>query len=437
MALCFLLFYRIERNVIRFISLFYRELRRFEGMSRPRILIYGAGIGGLALAQGLRRRHIYLAVFERDSLLDSRLQGYRIKIFAEMKEKLRGTLLEEAWLEFETTCARTMLGETNLNATDAAILACRKGHLPEGADLPYTADRGLLRRMMTGIEDSVHFGKQYARYEIKNDQVEVVFLDGSVEKGTFVVGADGSRSAIRKQFLPDFHFLDTDGCCIYCKSFMNTELSTRFPEKHRKWITVIRDETPIIQSIISGVCSSITMVTEPVEFPSRGSRDGLPQDYVHWGLLFSKSSCGLGEKKFNEALRSNPSKLALEITSQWHPSIRSLLELRDVSLTSGMRVYSYSPEMQMWEPSPHVTVLGDAIHLMSPSGGVGAVAALNDAAALAQIIADDQGSPSVESIEKYEQMMREFASACLRRSFTAGEKMLNMPAAEKCKMVDL
>ena len=407
-------------------------------MYHPRILIIGAGISGLALAQGLRRRHVDFDVFERDVLLDSRLQGYRIKIFPEMKEKLRGLFLDEAWSEFETTCAQTFLGEINLNATDAATLACRRGRLPEGAALPYTVDRGLLRRaMMTGIQDSVHFGKEFARYEIRDDCVKALFEDGSIEQGSLLVGADGSRSAVRKQFLPDFHFLDTDGCCIYGKSFLDSELKARFPPKHRKWITVVKDESPIIQSIISCVCSSITMVTEPVEFFNPEHRNDLPRDYVHWGLLFPKDSCGLGEDKLNKALRSNPSALALEITSQWDPSIRSLLELQDKSLTSGMRIYSASPEIGSWETSPHITVLGDAIHLMSPSGGVGAVAALNDAAALARIITDEQGVLSVESIQNYEQMMKEFAGACLRRSFIAGEKMLNTPPAERCKIVDL
>ena len=184
-------------------------------MSPPRILIIGAGIGGLALAQGLRRRNIDFALFERDVSLDSRLQGYRIKIMAEMKDKLRGLMLDDAWEAFEATCAVTKVGETNLNAPDAAITACRKGHLVEGAALPYTVDRGLLRRaMMIGIQDAVHFGKQFARYEIEKGSVKVFFEDGCSERGSFLVGADGSRSAVRKQFIPGYRFLDTQSCCI-------------------------------------------------------------------------------------------------------------------------------------------------------------------------------------------------------------------------------
>ena len=164
--------------------------------SRPLI---GAGIGGLALAQGLRRRHVDFAVFERDVLLDSRLQGSRIKIFGEIKKKLKGVLLDEAWSEFETTCAQTNLEETNLNAANAAVLACRKGHLPEGAALPYTVDRGLLRRaIMNGVQDSVHFGKKFARYEIQEGYIKVFLMDGSMQQGILLVGADGGRSAVRK-----------------------------------------------------------------------------------------------------------------------------------------------------------------------------------------------------------------------------------------------
>lgn len=393
-------------------------------MSSVRVIIIGAGVGGLALAQGLKRQNIDFAVFEGDALLDSRLQGYRIKISGEMKAKLHSILTDEAWTEFETTCAQTHLGETTLNAPDAAVIACRRGRLPKGASLPYTADRGLLRRaMMKGIESCVHLGKQFDRYEACDGGVKAFFKDGSLEHGTLLVGADGSRSAVRRQFLPSLKAVDTEACCIYGKSILGPELQARFPYKHRRWITVVLDQTPILQSIISGD-APITLVSELCHFSNRDTHPDLPEDYIHWGLLFHKDSLGLGEEELNEALRSNAPELVLDITSEWDPSIRSLIELQDGSLTTGMRVYSASPEIESWTPSAVVTGLGDAIHVMSPSGGVGAIAALNDAAVLSQIIAEE--GISAQSIGKFEQIMRGFAEVCIKRSYAAGEKMLNI-----------
>ncbi|OCL05430.1 FAD/NAD(P)-binding domain-containing protein [Glonium stellatum] len=394
-------------------------------MSSTHIMIIGAGVGGLAFAQGLKRRNIPFSVSERDGFLDSRLQGYRIKVFGDMKAKLNELLTPEAWTTFEATCAQTLLGETNLNAADASITACRRARLPPGAPLPYTVDRGLLRQaLMTGIESSVHFGKQFDRYELVEGGVKAFFRDGSVECGTLLVGADGSHSAVRRQFLPGMDAIDTGVCCVYGKSPLGAELQARFPKKHRRWITVIRDQTPTIQSIISGD-GPVTLVSEPCHFTNRESYSYLPDDYVHWGILFRKDSLALGDQELDEALKQDSPGLALDITGEWDPSIRSLIELQDKSLTSGMRVYSADSKIQDWTSSAHVTVLGDAVHVMSPSGGVGAVAALNDAFELMRAITHE--GISTESISRYEQRMKGFAEVCIRRSNAAGAKMLDLP----------
>ncbi len=41
------------------------------------VLVVGAGVGGLCLAQGLKGAGVSVAVFERDRATDSRPQGYR------------------------------------------------------------------------------------------------------------------------------------------------------------------------------------------------------------------------------------------------------------------------------------------------------------------------------------------------------------------------
>ncbi|KAH7382518.1 hypothetical protein DE146DRAFT_230771 [Phaeosphaeria sp. MPI-PUGE-AT-0046c] len=397
-------------------------------MSGPHVIIIGAGIGGLALAQGLRKRGISFSVYERDALLDSRFQGNRIKIAGELRHKLVELLNPEVWAILEETSATTVVGETNLRASDASITACRRGRLPPGVGPPLTVDRGLLRyALITGIAEHVHFGHQYERYELleeednsKND-VRIFFGNGSVTEGTLLVGVDGARSRVREQLIPGPSYVeDTATCCIWGKSPLSTELQDRFPARHRRWLTIVRDEAPLTFSIIAGD-GPVTMVLEACHFRNRDIHQHLPEDYVHWGILFHKGLLRLNDEELDAALQDAP-KLALDLTAEWDPSIRSLLELQNKTLTVGARILSAPLKIPAWGTSSAVTVLGDAAHVMSPAGGAGAIAVLNDAYDLASTVKEK--GISLGSISEYEERMRAFAEVLLLRTNTAVMQML-------------
>jgi 2-polyprenyl-6-methoxyphenol hydroxylase-like FAD-dependent oxidoreductase len=403
----------------------------FRSMQAPQhIIIIGAGVGGLAVAQGLKRRNISFSVHERDIRLDARRQGNRIKIAGDLKAKLLDLMTPDAFRVMEETCALTALGETNLNATTGAILACRRGRLPAGVPPPLTADRGLLRTaLMTGISQHVHFGQQFERYEevVAEEPgkaaVRVFFADGSTRLGTFLLGADGSHSRVRKQLIPgSSHIKDTNTCCVYGKTTLNAELQEQFPESHRRWLTIVRDEAPLTQEIIFGD-GPVVMVLEPCLFSNRDVYTHLPNDYIHWGIMFQARMMRSQGEDLDDKLQHG-SQLALDLTAEWHPSIRSLIELQDRSLTAGLRIYSSTVAIPIWRTSSVVTVIGDAAHTMSPAGGVGAVGALNDACDVVEMVASEGVSEA--SISRFEQRMRAFSEILLQRTDVAGRRFLGI-----------
>jgi 2-polyprenyl-6-methoxyphenol hydroxylase-like FAD-dependent oxidoreductase len=74
----------------------------------------------------------------------------------------------------------------------------------------------------------------------------------------------------------------------------------------------------------------------------------------------------------------------------WDPSVLALLEGRDASQTAVLRTTSSDPAgPPLWESNERVTLLGDAVHCMPPTGGQGGNMALWDGALLGQELAEE------------------------------------------------
>ncbi len=64
-------------------------------------------------------------------------------------------------------------------------------------------DRATLRQvLLAGVGDAVRYGKALERYESTPDGVTGHFTDGTQAHGDVLVGADGIRSAVRRQRAP-------------------------------------------------------------------------------------------------------------------------------------------------------------------------------------------------------------------------------------------
>jgi 2-polyprenyl-6-methoxyphenol hydroxylase-like FAD-dependent oxidoreductase len=103
----------------------------------------------------------------------------------------------------------------------------------------------------------------------------------------------------------------------------------------------------------------------------------------------------------------------------WHPDLRKLVEMIDEEQLVLNQVRS-SQSPAPWV-STRITLLGDAIHSMTPYRGIGGNIALKDAALLtAQLTQAHRGEkPLLKAIGEYEASMREYAFAAVADSLKA------------------
>jgi hypothetical protein len=94
----------------------------FRTMSTtPHVIVIGAGLGGLCLAQGLKKAGKSVSVYERDVSKSFRPQGYRIRIDPDGSTALQKNLSEDLWRLFQATCANIKIGLTTIDAIDAKL----------------------------------------------------------------------------------------------------------------------------------------------------------------------------------------------------------------------------------------------------------------------------------------------------------------------------
>ncbi len=230
------------------------------------------------------------------------------------------------------------------------------------------------------------------------------FADGSTAAGVVLVGADGASSPVRGQLLPQAQRVDTGIVAISGKLGLSGEGRKAIPAPILRGPTLIlgpkgrfmfanaveyeasarngaRDWSAWMSSPWEGVSA---LDTEQGADISAQSRD----EYVMWG--FSARRSVFGSRELEGLSGAELKKAALALIPDWDPALRSIVERSDAATFVTFAVKTSVP-VSPW-PTRNVTLLGDALHNMTPFRGVGANTALRDAAALrAALVAVDRG----------------------------------------------
>lgn len=379
------------------------------------VLIIGAGTGGLALAHALKREDVSVSLYERDRVPNPDTGGYRVGISPAGSRALKACVPPDIYELFVATCARAPRYFNMLTEHFSEVLCFElEGVSADLMDGEKNVIRKTLRRvLLTGLEDHVSFGKSLVRYAHNRDgSVTAYFEDGSTAIGDVLIGADGSGSAVRKQRLPEVQLEDTGMVSLGGKLPMTSASKALLSKKMLYGMSMIM--APMGMGAIIHSLEFAPHRSDP-NFAARWPQfvDALEDDSIGWGLWGARQNFPRDPSVLaGEELRT----LGLELTRNWHPHMREVIRMTEASAIGYIGVRTSVP-IARWESS-NVTLLGDAIHTMTPGRGAGANTALRDAALLGRLLVEaDRGrKPLVRAISEYEAEMVRYSTEAVRQS---------------------
>ncbi|MFJ4650763.1 FAD-dependent oxidoreductase [Nocardia sp. NPDC088792] len=357
---------------------------------RTRVLIAGGGIGGLALAQALHRDGLDVVVHERDAALRTRDQGYRIHINPDGNAALRACLPPEVFDLVRDTSGRNTELVAAYTHRMAQVMA--QTFPDPGPDFLTHVDRETFRQsLFHGLDDIVRFGRSVAGYTItESGRVRVEFAEGGTDEGDILVGADGVGSAVRKQLLPHAEPRDLGLRCIYGRMPITEVTEPLIPADFDRGFCWVGDE--------HGCGAGFA----PQRFRTRPEGRG---DYLMTTLVATIERLGIPDERLFALTPEELWRLTIGASADWDASVRELFAHADPETFCPITI-RVGDRIEPWRSGP-VTVLGDAVHAISPTGGIGATTALQDAATLAaQLAAAGRGGkPLAEAVADYESVM--------------------------------
>ncbi|WP_020419970.1 NAD(P)/FAD-dependent oxidoreductase [Amycolatopsis sp. ATCC 39116] len=385
-----------------------------------RVIIVGAGLGGLTLAQSLHAAGIDVAVYERDPHPFARGQGYRIHLDPEADHLLRDCLPRPVHRLYRETSG--LPGGPPLLMTEQLVALDDAGY-QERYQEPVTddavVDRLTFRQVLTaGLGRIIHYGKAFTSYELLEAGVRAHFADGSAAEGDVLVGADGANSAVRGRLLPDAPVFDSGLRLIYGKTPLTAARRSALPDAMAGGFAIVAG--PESRSMALGwqeFRDDPDRVAARLGFDVRFRDTG---NYLMWGL-----TAPAGHLPDDLARADGETLLAVarEQSRDWHPVLGEIIAGVSVPSLVFLPLRTSLPR-DCWPAGP-VSLLGDAAHAMFPAGS-GTLAALRDASLLLTALRDASGSVA-DALDEYQRGLSAHAWAEVRESYRMAERLGGRP----------
>jgi salicylate hydroxylase len=371
------------------------------------VLIVGGGIGGLCLAQGLRKSGVSCAVYE--TAPEVVRTGYRLHMNSEGGRALQQCLPEPLYELYAQTSTVTPRRALMVHFDHLGNEVGTRPHLdpPNDPVRPHTAvNRRTLRQiMMVGLKDVLHLGRTATGFAADGDGVRVLFADGSSVTGDVLVAADGIHSVIRRQLLPGVPVVDTGLRGLYALAPLTDEMVATLPAGLFDGFAMISDPKGTL--LVCGAYRPRRPIAEAVADLAPGAEIDPIGPYLMTGLFTPPGSDVFpGDAELWSATADARHNLMRAVVDDWHPVWSGLVGRADPATIVPVTVRHLEPA-EPW-PASRVTLLGDAIHAMPPAYGTGGNTALRDAASLARALTQAARGqvPLLEAIGAYEAEMR-------------------------------